>query len=58
MTDKPAIPPDSPAKEPVAAAAERGPKPPKSVPWSHQDGCLNPVADDWNCPCGPEVYKA
>lgn len=48
-----AIPPDS--AEPQITASGRGPKPPKSVGWRHQDGCTNPVSDDWNCACGPEV---
>lgn len=40
-----------------AAPAQRGSKPPRGTPWRHQDGCKNPVADDWNCECGPEVIE-
>lgn len=54
MADKLDIPADDPKS---AAAGDRGPKPPRGTPWRHQDGCMNPDSDDWNCPCRPEVIK-
>lgn len=49
---EPAEPTTGPAQ---AARAQHGPKPTDDVAWGHQPGCTNPVSDDWDCACGPEV---
>lgn len=53
------LPPPATVHAPaVAFVRGRGPKPPVDVPWRHQDGCMNPDSEEWNCACGPEVIPA